>query len=421
MKNEVAIFSTLVVCGLTSAVIGQQLSTRGRVLSPESNRERPEDVGVRAHTNIELLMPSLSLTVGTSVVSPVAGFVAETPASLACVYSLVSTKVTGCNPLTASLNATGGNKAIAIVDAFDDPNAASDLAKFSTQFGLPAANFTKVFATGSKPAQDLSGGWESEESIDIEWAHAMAPGAKIILVEAASPNLKDLLAALAVAANRVVAAGGGEVSMSWGGAEFSGETSFDSDLVKSGVVFFASTGDFPGTQWPSVSPNAVAAGGTTISRNPATLAFITERPWTEAGGGSSVFESIPTFQTSLAGILGSKRGVPDLSFDADPDTGAWFFDSTAIQGQTSCCGVTGWWVGGGTSLAAPALAGIVNSAGGFATSSEVELTTMYSNAANTADFHDITTDYCGPFAGLTAKTGWDFCTGIGSPHGKTGK
>jgi subtilase family serine protease len=94
------------------------------------------------------------------------------------------------------------------VDAFDDANAATDLAIFSSQFGLPAANFTKVFASGVKPPQDPTGGWELEASLDIEWAHAMAPSARIILVEAASNSLSNLLAAETVAANLVAAAGG---------------------------------------------------------------------------------------------------------------------------------------------------------------------------------------------------------------------
>ena len=415
----------------TPPAIAQHASTRGRVISPQSNIERSGDVGFRAHTNVELMIPSGSgpgtspaagLVVAPAVTSPAPGFVAETPASLGCVYFLVSIRVSGCSPTTATLNPSGGSKVIAIVDAFDDPNAATDLATFSIQFGLPAANFSKVFASGVKPPQDPTGGWELEESLDIEWAHAMAPSARIILVEAASNSLSNLLVAETVAANLVAAAGGGEVSNSWGGGEFSGETSFDSRFIKSGVVFFASTGDSPGTEWPGVSPNVVAAGGTTISRNPSTLAFITERPWALTGGGRSLFESIPIYQTSLTSIVGSSRGVPDVSFDADPNTGAWVFDSTPVQGSTSgCCGVRGWWIVGGTSLSAPALAGVVNSAGHFATSSDGELTTIYSNLGNPADFHDIAIDYCGPFAGLSGRTGWDFCTGVGSVQGKAGK
>jgi kumamolisin len=416
----------------TTPAIAQHASTRGKVISPQSNIENPGDIGFRAHTNIELMIPSgrgstTSTAPGFGAVTlasttPAPGFVAETPASLGCVYFLVSTRVSGCNPTTATLNPSGGSKAIAIVDAFDDSNAATDLATFSAQFGLPAANFSKVFASGVKPPQDPTGGWELEASLDIEWAHAMAPSAKIILVEAASNSLSNLLAAETVAANLVAAAGGGEVSNSWGGGEFSGETSLDSKFIKSGVVFFASTGDRPGTEWPGVSPNVVAAGGTTISRNPSSLGFIAERPWAETGGGRSRFETIPSYQTSLATIVGSSRGVPDVSFDGDPNTGVWVFDSTPVGGSTSgCCGVRGWWIVGGTSVSAPALAGVVNSAGHFATSSDSELTTIYSNLGNTADFHDIAIDYCGPFAGLSGKTGWDFCTGVGSIQGKAGK
>ena len=434
MKKKFELLNVVLVLllGLTSVGWSQRASTRGKVISPQSNLERSIDVGIRAHTNVELLIPngsgpntSLATAFGGVIpasTTPAPGFVAETPASLGCVYFLVSTRVAGCNPTTATLNPSGGSRVIAIVDAFDDVNAATDLAIFSSQFGLPAANFTKVFASGVKPPQDPTGGWELEASLDIEWAHAMAPSARIILVEAASNSLTNLLAAETVAANLVAAAGGGEVSNSWGGGEFSSESTLDNRFVKSGVVFFASTGDSPGTEWPGVSPNVVAAGGTTISRNPATLAFIAERPWTETGGGQSVFEKIPTYQTAIASIVGSSRGVPDLSFDANPETGAWVFDSTPVGGSTSgCCGVRGWWIVGGTSLSSPALAGIVNSAGHFATSSDSELTTIYSNLGNPADFRDIAIDYCGPFAGLSGKAGWDFCTGVGSIQGKVGK
>ena len=434
MKKKFELLNVVLVLllGLTSVGWSQRASTRGKVISPQSNLERSIDVGIRAHTNVELLIPngsgantSLATAFGGVIpasTTPAPGFVAETPASLGCVYFLVSTRVAGCNPTTSTLNPSGGSRVIAIVDAFDDVNAATDLAIFSSQFGLPAANFTKVFASGVKPPQDPTGGWELEASLDIEWAHAMAPSARIILVEAASNSLTNLLAAETVAANLVAAAGGGEVSNSWGGGEFSSESTLDNRFVKSGVVFFASTGDSPGTEWPGVSPNVVAAGGTTISRNPATLAFIAERPWTETGGGQSVFEKIPTYQTAIASIVGSSRGVPDLSFDANPETGAWVFDSTPVGGSTSgCCGVRGWWIVGGTSLSSPALAGIVNSAGHFATSSDNELTTIYSNLGNPADFRDIAIDYCGPFAGLSGKAGWDFCTGVGSIQGKVGK
>ena len=220
MKKKLELLTAVLVfmLGLTSVGWSQRASTRGKVISPQSNLERSGDIGIRAHTNVELLIPngsgansSLATAVGAVLpasTTPAPGFVAETPASLGCVYFLVSTRVAGCNPTTATLNPSGGSRVIAIVDAFDDANAATDLAIFSSQFGLPAANFTKVFASGVKPPQDPTGGWELEASLDIEWAHAMAPSARIILVEAASNSLSNLLAAETVAANLVAAAGG---------------------------------------------------------------------------------------------------------------------------------------------------------------------------------------------------------------------
>lgn len=298
---------------------------------------------------------------------------------------------------------------VAIVDAYDAPNAASDLATFSTQFGLPAANFQTVYASGARPA--YNSGWEFEESLDVQWAHAMAPSAKIVLVEAASSSFFDLMVAEDVASKMVEAAGGGEVSNSWGGSEFSGETAYDSHFVKPSVVFVASVGDNPGTSWPSTSPNVVAAGGTTVRRNPSTGAFLSEYSWDSAGGGISSVEARPAYQSKLSSTLGNFRGVPDLSFDSDPVTGVWVFDSNAF----------GWNIVGGTSVASPALAGIINISGSFYSSSMNELEVIYGNLSVVADFRDITAGFCGPYGGYSATGGWDFCTGAGVVSGKAGK
>jgi subtilase family serine protease len=244
----------------------------------------------------------------------------------------------------------------------------------------------------------------------------MAPDAKLFLVEARSNSLNDLLAAESVAGNRVASAGGGEVTNSWGSDEFTGETSFDSVFTTPGVVYFASSGDQPGVEYPAASPNVVAAGGTTTARNPSTANFLSERPWDLGGGGFSAFEPRPIYQDVIQTIVGSRRGVPDLSFDSNPVTGAWVFDSTPVQGAGS-----GWFIVGGTSLASPALAGIVNASGNRLGSSQAELNLLYNNLAITTDFNDIKTDFCGPTAGFLGKLGWDPCTGIGSVKGKIGK
>jgi subtilase family serine protease len=405
------LFSVVVltaVLGLTSLAPAQIRPVSGKVFTPDSSIERLSDLGKRAHTNIHLFLPTKTMKNAQPLGPPFAGYAYETPASLGCVYNLVKV-VKGCNPNTVTANPAGGAKMIAIVDAYDAPNAASDLAAFSTQFGLPAPDFQVVFASGSRPPYDS--GWEIEESLDVQWSHAMAPDAKIVLVEAASNSFSDLLAAEDVASKMVNAAGGGEVSNSWGGSEFSGETSYDSHFVKAGVVFFASSGDSPGTIWPGTSPNVVSAGGTTVRRNPSTALFLSEYPWDAAGGGVSSVEARPSYQSGIGSIVGNARGVPDLSFDSNPITGVWVL----VTGQG------GWYIVGGTSVASPSLAGIVNSTGSFAASSNAELSTIYGNLGVATIFRDITTGYCGPYAGYSGVKGWDFCTGVGVDKGKKGK
>jgi subtilase family serine protease len=388
-------------------------SLHGRVITPASSIAHAGDTGLRAHTHLQIFVPEEVVTPFAG--PPFAGFGFETPASLACIYSLVP-RQSLCNPNLVTANPTGGFGAIALVDAFHYPTALSDLQTFSAQFGLAAPNLSVVFATGTKPAQDPTGGWELEAALDIEWAHAMAPNARIFLVEARSDSFNDLLTAEAVASRLVASAGGGEVSNSWGGNEFAGETTLDSAFTTPGVVYFASSGDQPGLQYPAASPNVVAAGGTTTAHDPLTGNFLSERPWDLAGGGLSAFEARPSYQDSIQTIVGASRGVPDLSFDSNPVTGAWVFDSTPVQGAGS-----GWFILGGTSLAAPALAGIVNAAGSKLPSSHAELNLVYSNLAITTDFTDIRSGFCGPTAGFSAKLGWDPCTGVGSVKGKVGK
>ena len=269
---------------------------------------------------------------------------------------------------------------------------------------------------------------EGEQALDVQMSHAMAPKATIILVEAQSNSFTDLLAAEDCASKKVTALGGGEVSNSWGGGEFSGETTYDSHFKTAGIVYFASTGDDPGVIWPSAAVSVVAVGGTTISRvnvvstnkeiapTAAFGSFIGESTWGPGGGGISAYEPRPAYQKALP--AGTGRHVPDVSADANPITGVWVYDANATTG-------VGWYVYGGTSVASPMWAGIVNRAGGFATSANVELLKMYTAFATAttyaADFNDTTYGLCGPYAGNEAATGWDVCTGIGSPKSYVGK
>jgi len=391
----------------------------GTIVVPESSIYRPEDVGKRARTFVRIFIPDGGLPLTTA--NTPGGFF-ETPASLACVYQLVSAAKT-CNPSTATTVSRLGSKAIALVDAYDDPNAASDLAVFSTEFGLPTANFKVIYAapgsstqTTTPPPQDSSGSWEFEESVDIQMAHAMAPHAKIYLVEANSNGSGDLLPAITLASNLVAAAGGGEVSMSWGFGDFAGENGWDGYFTTTGVVYFSSSGDSAGISYPCTSPNVVCVGGTTISRNATTGNFESESAWPDTGGGPSPNEPIPSYQSGIASIVGTQRGTPDLAFVGDGRTPVWVYDTFPMGGSPGT-----WWLASGTSVSAPGMAGIVNAAGNFYASTNAELTEVYSQIGVATDFRDIVSGNCGDYAGYLSAKGWDFCTGVGASLGKTGK
>jgi subtilase family serine protease len=269
-----------------------------------------------------------------------------------------------------------------------------------------------VFASGVRPTTD--NGWELEESLDVEWAHAMAPSAKIVLVEAASNSYPDLMAAEAIATKIVADAGGGQVSNSWGGPETEDQkVSFDPVFSHPGVAYFASSGDTPGVEFPASSPFVVAVGGTSIARDTYGN-FLGETAWSSAGAGSSDIEDPPAFQKTVTTVpsLRSARGTVDIAAVADPQPGGvWVFDTNYKdnQGQTP-----GWVSIGGTSVAAPVIAAITNAAGRFANSSTDQLMYIYSNLG-TAVFTDITKGSCGLRGKFPAATGWDYCTGVGSP------
>jgi subtilase family serine protease len=242
----------------------------------------------------------------------------------------------------------------------------------------------------------------------------MAPSATLYLVEAQSNSFVNLFCAVTVASNLVAAAGGGEVSMSWGSGEFSFETLFDSVFTTPNVVYFASTGDGPGVSWPSASPNVVAVGGTSLSFDPSTGNFIGENTWQDTGGGASRYESRPSYQNgNIAHIVGLQRGTPDISSDANPATGVWVWDSLGAPPGGY------WYIVGGTSVSSPTWAGIVNTAGQFAGSSQAELTQLYSDP--TSNFNGIKVGNCGPYMSILASGSWDFCSGRGSPRNYTGK
>ncbi|MFZ0705166.1 MAG: S53 family peptidase [Candidatus Korobacteraceae bacterium] len=395
------VVSLTVVITAGTLLNAQVRTPNGLGIYPPSSLERPQDVGVRMHTNYIIYAPG-----GTLV--PAANPGGETPASLGCVYGLVSNPLSGCPIATSTSLPTGGSGVIVIVDAYDYPSAAADLSTFSGEFGLPQASFTVQYASGRKPSNGCSSGWQGEEALDIEWAHAMAPNASIVLMEASSASNTALYQAVTAANSYISSHGGkGEISMSWGGSETSGESSSDTYFKQSGVVYFASSGDSPGVIYPSSSPYVVSAGGTQVNRSGGN--YTKQTAWSDGGGGASKYEVRPSYQNAISGIVGSKRGTPDLSFDSSGGSPVAVYNS-------NCYG--GWLEVYGTSVASPSLSGIINAAGHFESSTNAENTLIYSGLGNSSYFTDITSGSCGTHS---ATTGWDFCTGVGVDKGLVGK
>lgn len=316
---------------------------------------------------------------------------------------------------------TGTGETIAIIDAYGSPSIQNDLNYFDSAYGLPAQTIQIVKLGGhiSKNA-----GWALETSLDVEYAHAMAPSASIVLIETSSASSSSLITSAVNYAYNTTHAN--VISMSWGLAESSMTSaqlkSYDSTFQyvgQHGVIMVAASGDngandgtsAPTVNFPAASPYVVGVGGTTLTTSVVKGVTTYQRSaWNSSGGGISQYFSEPTYQSSN-GISLSGRGVPDVSYDANPNTGVWVYDTTTYEG------VTGWIGVGGTSAGAPQWAAI------FAEAQQANpslnganvltaLYSVYSSSSYGTAFHDITSGYNGAFS---STTGYDEVTGIGSP------
>jgi hypothetical protein len=323
----------------------------------------------------------------------------------------------------------GAGTTIAIVDAFDNPKFvnstsanfnSSDLHQFDVQFGLPDPFFLKVNQTGGAAYPPANSGWASEIALDVEWAHAIAPKANILLVEANDNSLANLMAAVRYAANQpgVVA-----VSLSWGASEFSSENLVDSSLQTpgghGGVTFVASSGDSGAPPiYPSVSPNVLSVGGTTLNLD-SMGTFLSEGGWGNtlgsSGGGISAYEVQPAYQKGVVTQSTTNRATPDVAYDADPFTGFPVYDSYN-NGST-----TPWSQFGGTSASAPQWAALIAIADqgraivGKAPLDGVSDTLPMLYKLPASDFRDVTTGGSLGTPHYNAGPGYDLVTGLGSP------
>jgi hypothetical protein len=364
-------------------------------------------------STVPSVVPDLHTTFSVSGIGPFGspGGGPYTPAQIQQAY--------GFNKIAfGATKGDGTGQTIAIVDAYDDPNIQADLNAFNLAYGLPAVTVNRVNQTGGTtyPSTDSAGGWELEVALDVEWAHAMAPGAKIMLVEANSPTDADLLAAVDYAASHA-----NVVSMSWGGGEFSAETSsaYDGHFIKPGVAFVASSGDRGApVSWPSSSPNVLSVGGTALTLGTNNV-YGSEVGWSGSGGGPSAYEAKPSYQAGVVTQTSTARANPDVAYNASPSTGFSVFDSYPYGGTSY-----GWLGIGGTSAGSPQWAALLaiadqgrslsakpalNSAG-----PQEVMTTLYKNAT-AGIFHDVTGGTSSGSPNYTAVTGYDYVTGVGSP------
>jgi subtilase family serine protease len=304
----------------------------------------------------------------------------------------------------------GRGQTIAIIDAYDDPNIAGDLHAFDSHFGLldPNLSVFKQNVNGQLPTTDPSGGWELEESLDVEWAHAIAPGANILVVEAIDTNESNLFWAVQWAANQP---GVSVVSMSFGLPEYASQTSLDSHFTTpaghQGVTFVAASGDQGTVSYPAASPNVLAVGGTSLTLD-SSGNYVSETAWSSSGGGLSSFEAKPGYQKNVQ--ASGQRGSPDVAYNAAPSTGYWLYDSFSQNP---------WLIADGTSAGASQWAALIAIANqgralqGLGTLDGPSQTLPMLYAMPSSSFHDITS---GSNAGFSAGPGYDLVTGLGSPY-----
>ena len=365
-----------------------------------------------------------------------------TPAQIRAAYGLPALPAAGATLSAVQRAQLGAGQTIYIVDAMHDPNVAAELAAFNQKFGLPtcatkaiAVNQALPLAAASASACELSvvyntaaggmtasapaynSGWATEIALDVQWAHATAPLARIVLIEAADASLNSLLGAVKLAN----AMGPGAVSMSFGAGEGNWTASVDAAFGAANMSYLAATGDNgAAVSWPAVSPKVVAVGGTTLAYSGSGAR--SETSWSGTGGGASAYVATPAYQNStVPGIgLAYSRTVADVAFNADPSTGQYVAVMTPGSGSVS------WVSAGGTSLSTPQWAGLVAVANALRASNAKaplgmphavlygQIGAVPMNYASA--FADVVKGSNGNCATCVAKAGYDSLAGLGTPN-----
>ncbi|MRW90421.1 peptidase S53 [Duganella sp. FT80W] len=379
---------------------------------------------------------------GATAMATTSTVVTYTPAQIRAAYGLPTLPSSYTSLTTAQAAQLGAGQTIYIVDAMHNPNIAAELSAFNTKFGLPTCTTKTVatsaslpLATASSSACELSivystsagamtssaptydSGWATEIALDVQWAHATAPLARIVVIEAASSSYSDLLGAVKLANNM----GTGIVSMSFGGSETSTTANYDSYFSGTNMSYVAATGDSgAAVNWPSVSPKVLGVGGTTLTWSGS--GSRSETVWSSTGGGVSSYVATPSYQsTSVPGMgTATRRTVADVAFNADPNSGQYV--AVIASGSST----VKWTSVGGTSLATPQWAGLIAVANALRVQNSktvlgqphVALYTNISTVAGTyaSSFLDITSGSHGTCSACSAETGYDQATGLGTPN-----
>ncbi|WP_188564750.1 S53 family peptidase [Undibacterium terreum] len=381
---------------------------------------------------------------GGNEAAPMASGVVSTytPAQIRAAYGLPTLPALGAAMTAAQAAQLGAGQTIYIIDAKHNPNTVAELAAFNQKFGLPGCTLKAISPTASLPlaaasssACELSivynttsgtmtstqpaydSGWATEITLDVQWAHATAPLARIVVIEANDASLNSLAGGVKLAN----AMGPGVVSMSFGSQEGSYTASVDSAFTAPNMTYLAATGDSgAAVSWPAVSTNVVAVGGTSLTYSGSGTR--SETGWVNTGGGISAYTAAPAYQNSTVPGMGSvsKRNVADVSFNADPNTGQYL---AVISSGSS---TVSWLSAGGTSLSTPQWAGLIAIANANrALNAKAALgaphAVLYSQIASVPGtyasvFADVTKGSDGTCSACTAKSGYDILTGLGTPN-----
>jgi subtilase family serine protease len=362
-----------------------------------------------------------------------------TPAQIRAAYGLPAVSASTAGLTAAQAAQLGAGQTIYIVNAKHDPNIVAELAAFNAKFGLPTCSARTLAASASLPlaaasktgcelvvaystsagaltatAPAYDSGWATEIALDVQWAHAIAPLARLVLIEAPDASVSSLSKAVALA-NRM---GPGVVSMSFGAAEGNWTATYDSVFAGTGMSYLAATGDNgAAVSWPSVSSRVLAVGGTTLSY--AGSGSRSETTWSGTGGGTSTYVALPSYQAGTVGGY-ARRAVADVAFNADPNSGQYI--ATIAPGSTA----VRWVSAGGTSLATPQWAGLLaignalRAAGGKAVLGQPHAVVYQQIGAAPTQyasvFKDVATGRNGSCTTCVAKAGYDTPTGWGTPQ-----